>query len=67
MTLDDLRAAHPQLGFAVYAMTPGEPVTLEVYSGEDVFSFTAATADEALALAFPPEPPAPAVTSNVFD
>lgn len=67
MTLDDLRALHPQLGFAVYCITPGEPVTLEVYNGEDVFSFTGATEQEAIDRAFPPEPVAPEPAPNVFD
>jgi len=65
MTLDDLRAAHPDLGFALYAMEPGAPVTLEVYSGDDVFSFVGPTAQAAIDAAFPPEPPAPVF--NVFD
>lgn len=67
MTLDEIRVAHPQLGFAVYAMTPGEPVTLEVYSGDDVFSFTGATEQAAIERAFPPEPAAPEPAPNVFD
>jgi hypothetical protein len=65
VTLDELRAAHPDLGFGLFAMTPGEAVTLEVYNGDDVFSFTGPTAQAAIDAAFPPEPPAPAF--NVFD
>lgn len=63
MTLDDLRTAHPSLAFAIYAMTPGEDVVLEVHAPDgNVFTFTAATEQAAIDLAFPPEPPA-----NVFD
>jgi hypothetical protein len=55
MTLDEIRAAHPALGFAVYAMTPGEDVTLEVYGPDgSVFSFTGPTEQVVLDLAFPP-------------
>ena len=61
--LDDLRARYPKLGFAVYAIEPGKPVTLETHSPDgQVFTFRAATLDAALDKAFPPEPPA-----NVFD
>lgn len=63
MTLDDLRTAHPDLGFIVYAIEPGEPVTLEVLTPDDqIFTFKAPTEQAVLALAFPPEPAA-----NVFD
>jgi len=54
MTLDDLRAAHPTLGFAVYAYTPGEPVTLEVHDAGNVYTFTAATLQAVVDEAFPP-------------
>ncbi|MCH4543163.1 hypothetical protein [Ochrobactrum sp. A-1] len=57
MTFDELRQAFPHLGFAVYAMTPGAPVTLEVYDGGRVFSFSAASAQEAIDEAFPVEEP----------
>lgn len=65
MTFDELRAAHPQLGFSLFAMTPGEDVTLEVYFEDNVHSFTGPTAQAALDTAFPPAPPAP--EPNVFD
>jgi hypothetical protein len=58
MTLDDLRAARPELGLALYAYTPGGDVTLEVHSDGEVYSFTAATEAEAIEKAFP----APAVS-----
>lgn len=54
-TLDDLRAAYPQIGFALYAYTPGGPVTLEVHAAEGVFTFRGATEAEAIAEAFPQE------------
>jgi hypothetical protein len=66
--LDDLRVKHPDLGFALYAMEPGQPVTLEVFTPDsEVFSWTEPTAAAALARAFPedeaptdipPDPPA---------
>lgn len=66
MTLDDLRAEHPDLRFIVYAMEPGGDVTLEVIGPDDeVFSFAGPTAQAAIDAAFPPEPPAPVF--NVFD
>lgn len=65
-SLDDLRAANPGLGFAVYAYTPGGPVTLEVLlpSGE-TYTFLGETMAEAIARAFPP-PPEPEPES-IFD
>lgn len=65
MSLDDLRQRHPQLGFALYALTPGGTVTLEVIDGSEIYSFVGRTAEEAISQAFPPEPlPEPI---NVFD
>lgn len=58
-TLDDLRAARPDLGFALYAYEPGGVVTLEVHMGGDVFSFTAESEAAVVQAAFPPAPPAP--------
>lgn len=63
MTFDELRAAHPQLGFAVYAydsLAAGGPVTLEIRTpvGEH-FSFPGATLIDCVNLAFPYVPPAP--------
>jgi hypothetical protein len=58
MTFDDLRAAFPHLGFAVYAYAPGGEVTFEIHAPEgEVFMFKAASLDEAIVAAFPrPEP-----------
>jgi hypothetical protein len=36
MSLDELRAAAPHVGFVVYAWA-GEPVTLELHFGNDVY------------------------------
>lgn len=67
--LDEIREQQPELGFALYAMDPGGAVTFEVYTPDgEVFTFTGATADEALALAFPVEDtPAPASSETIFD
>lgn len=63
MTLDDLRARFPQFGFAIFAMDPAEPVTLEVYEpGGQTFQWRGVSVHDVLAKAFP----APAATS-VFD
>lgn len=61
-SLDDLRAAFPHLGFALYAIDPTEPVTLEIHSGGEVYSFTAPTEAAVIALAFPAPSPV-----NIFD
>lgn len=55
MTLDDLRALRPDLGFAVYAYEPGGEVTLEVLAGADTFTFSAPTLTAAIEAAFPVE------------
>jgi hypothetical protein len=81
ITLDDIRAKYPHLAVAVYALTPGGPVVLELLSADGSWSqkFTAPTEAAAVAQAFPddepvapveptPPPAAPAVpVSNVFD
>lgn len=55
MTFDELRAAHPELGFAVYAMEPKGFVTFEVHTPDgQVYSFTGATQQAAIDEAFPP-------------
>lgn len=76
---DQLRAENPDCGFALYALEPRGPVTLEVIPPEAdarVYQFVGATADEAMNQAFPPlaespEPetiPVPAApTGSVFD
>ena len=57
MTLDDARKANPELGFGLYAIEPGQSVTLEVYTPDgQTFSWTGPTEAHVLALAFPPEP-----------
>jgi hypothetical protein len=60
VTLDELRAANPELGMALYALEPGGPVTFEIYAPDGkVFSWRDATAALAIAQAFPPEQPEP--------
>lgn len=67
-SLDDLRELRPDLSFALFAMTPGEPVTLEIYHEGAVYSFSGATVADALLEAFPPEPEAtPATPDSIFD
>ena len=54
--LDELRAALPDFGFALYAIEPGGLVTLEVfYPDGTILTFRAATAAEVFDLAFPPD------------
>lgn len=59
--LDLLRAAKPDLGFAIYAMEPGGLVTFEVHAGGEVYTFVGETLEAAMTTAFPVsvEPPAP--------
>lgn len=75
-SLDDIRAAFPKLGLAVYAFDPGGPVTLEVHAADgQVFpfegpSFAAVAARAFPSLTRPPDPPIPEpapTTTNVFD
>jgi hypothetical protein len=72
-SLDDLRALRPDLSLALYAMTPGGPVTLEIYHEGQVYSFSAPTEADAILAAFPPEQPdaddAPDVATHdsIFD
>lgn len=66
MTLDDLRVAQPELGFAVYAYDPRGAVTLEVLAPTgETFTFKATTEAAAIEKAFPPPPPEP--ETNIFD
>lgn len=70
MTLDHLRAKYPHLGFAVYAYTPGGPVTLECINQDGAtFKFSGRTEDEAIRTGFPEEfePDAPAPDLSVFE
>ncbi|MDI1263893.1 MAG: hypothetical protein PS018_11610 [bacterium] len=68
-SLDDLRAQRPDLSLALYAMTPGGGVTLEIYDDGQVYTFTGATEAEAILAAFPPPPETPPATTpdSVFD
>ena len=67
MTLDELRDAHPDLGFAVYALEPAGLVTLEIHFDGDFRTWTGPTEIDVLAQAFPPAPPEPAQTlADVF-
>jgi len=53
---DAIRAAHPGLGFCVYALENPGLVTFEMHLPDGrYFSFKAATLRDALALAFPPD------------
>lgn len=73
MTLDEIRAAYPHLGLAVYAFEPGGPLTLEVHTPDgQSWQFMATTEAQALALAFPAEEaevpaPEPEKPINIFD
>lgn len=74
MTLDDIRAAQPALGFALYALEPGGTVTLEVMTPDgQIFRFDGPTEAAVLHLAFPPadktpshEHPEPSVETDIF-
>lgn len=69
-SLDDLRAARPDLSFALFAMTPGADVTLEIYHDGQVYTFKGPTEADAILAAFPPEPeeaPQPATPDSIFD
>lgn len=79
MTLDDIRAAQPALGFALYALEPGGPMVLEVMAPDgQLFRFDGPTEAAVLHLAFPPsdetpshepdtpEQPEPSVATDIF-
>lgn len=70
MTFDDIRAANPELGLALYALEPGGPITLEIMAPDgQVYSFVAQTETEVLSIAFPPDAPAPTdpePTTDIF-
>lgn len=53
MTFDELRAANPGLGFAVYAYDPGGDLTLEIHDDGERFAFTGPTLQAAIDKAFP--------------
>lgn len=75
MSLDAYRERYPRFGMSLFAMEPGGPVTLEVYTPDDqVFQWHGATAAEAFAKAFPPlelveevTAPEPVPLPNAFD
>jgi hypothetical protein len=63
LRLDDLRAQHPELGFAIYAMEPRGLVTLEIYTPDgQTYSFKAETEAGVINQAFPPTPEPVAMT-----
>lgn len=64
MTLDHLRAALPDLGFALYAYDPEGPVTLEVHGSDGVWSIEAETEAAVVAMLMPPPAAEPV---NIFD
>lgn len=70
MTFDEIRAAFPDLSFALYAMTPRGPVTFEVIAADgDTYQFEGETAQAAIDAAFPSAEPAASEpeTGSVFD
>lgn len=68
-SLDDLRKARPDLSFALFAMEPGEDLTLEIYHDGHVYPFHGATVADAILAAFPPAPQAApaAPEASIFD
>ena len=55
--LDRIRALYPHLSIGVYALTPGEPLTLEVYAPDGTrFAKTAQTLADACLSIFGPLP-----------
>lgn len=71
-SLDEARAANPDLGFAIYCYEPRGPVTLEVLTPDNqTFTWIRPSLSEALAAAFPPDPvepiDEPEPTIDIFD
>lgn len=72
-SLDDLRRERPDLSLALFAMEAGQPVTLEIYHGGQVYTFRGATEADAILAAFPPPEasqnatPTPATPDSIFD
>lgn len=68
-SIDDIRSANPDLGVAIYAYEPGQPVTLELITpAGDTYSFEGLTLAEAIAAAFPPDAPAASeIPTDIFD
>lgn len=53
MTLDEAIKARPDFGFAFYAYSPGQDVTLEIHTPEgDIFTFTGESLEAVLVMAF---------------
>ena len=74
-SLDEIRAENPDIGVAVYAYSPGEPVTLEAHTPDGgVFTWTAPTLMDAIREAFPtmtdtaedPALPEPTQPTDIF-
>lgn len=71
--LDDIRRLRPDLGFALYAMTPGGVVTFEVHHEGKVYTFKGATEAAVILEAFPPQPAPPPLAeppkpdTSIFD
>lgn len=71
-TIDALRTKYPALGFALYALEPGGPVTLEAVNGDGkIFTFRGATEEAAIMAGFADDFAGPAAvaapTVSVFD
>ena len=68
-SLDEARAANPDLGFALYAMTPGGPVTLEIFDPDgQVYRFDGPAEADVMAQAFPPDIDIPiSPPTDIFD
>ncbi len=64
MTLDEARERYPDLGFALYALVPGEDLTMEVVTADGtIFTFNGPSEAAVMDSAFP----APIPTENAFD
>ena len=65
---DTIRAKYPHLGFAVYAYTPADPVTLECMTADGrSFKFEGPTLADAIAAGFGEEEPAPTPETPVAE
>lgn len=68
MTFDEIRKAHPALGFALYALEPSAGVTLEVLAPDgEMFTFKGASETDVLVQAFPPAPVVEKEIPNAFE
>lgn len=67
-TLDEARGAHPHLGYAVYAIEAGGPVTLEIFTPDgQVFSFHGQSEEVVFLTAFPEPEREEKKPNDVFD